>query len=400
MPHWPRVGKLSVQQLEALIAAARAAAQPALPSAVLPLPEDEAARTLQICNACRYCEGFCAVFPAMIRRLQFDNADVHYLANLCHNCGACLYACPYAPPHEFALNVPRAMARVRMQTYQRNAWPRPMGELYARSGLVVCLVLAGAIAMLLMLALIRRGILLRPVPGADFYRVFPHTLMAGLFGIVFAWAVLALGLATARFWRQLTPGSANIQAVADATGAVATLRYLGGGHAQGCNNEDDRFSLARRHFHHATFYGFLACFASTIVAALYDYGLHRPAPYSYDSLPPLLGIAGGLALAVGTLGLMYLNLRRHPMQGDPAQKPLDLGFSALLLMIAVTGLALAAWRAAPAMPALLALHLGAVLALFVTLPYGKFAHAPMRAAALLKWAIERRQPQPVGLAGE
>ena len=37
----------------------------------------------------------------------------HYLANLCHNCGACLHACQYAPPHEFAVNVPRAMAQVR-----------------------------------------------------------------------------------------------------------------------------------------------------------------------------------------------------------------------------------------------------------------------------------------------
>jgi citrate/tricarballylate utilization protein len=45
--------------------------------------ESEAARMLTICNACRYCEGFCAVFPAMTRRLSFDKADVHYLANLC-----------------------------------------------------------------------------------------------------------------------------------------------------------------------------------------------------------------------------------------------------------------------------------------------------------------------------
>ena len=57
---------------------------------------------MQICNACRYCEGFCAVFPAMTRRLEFAKADIHYLANLCHNCGACLHACQYAPPHEFA----------------------------------------------------------------------------------------------------------------------------------------------------------------------------------------------------------------------------------------------------------------------------------------------------------
>src|SRR3546814_14894255 len=58
--------------------------------------EAEAARQLQVCNACRYCEGFCAMFPAMTQRLMFEKADVHYLANLCPNCGACLHACQYA----------------------------------------------------------------------------------------------------------------------------------------------------------------------------------------------------------------------------------------------------------------------------------------------------------------
>ena len=81
-----------------------AGGQPVSPSAAfnaLPLTEaeGEVARQMQICNACRYCEGSCAVFPAMTRRLEFGKADVHYLANLCHNCGACLHACQYAPPH-------------------------------------------------------------------------------------------------------------------------------------------------------------------------------------------------------------------------------------------------------------------------------------------------------------
>ena len=100
-----------MQQLEALVQDARS------------LAENEVARQLQICNACRYCEGFCAVFPAMTRRLEFPKADVHFLANLCHNCGACLHACQYAPPHEFAVNIPQAMARVRGQTYHDYAWP-------------------------------------------------------------------------------------------------------------------------------------------------------------------------------------------------------------------------------------------------------------------------------------
>jgi len=83
----------------------------------------EAARTMGICNSCRYCEGFCAVFPAMERRLEFTAESMHFLANLCHNCGACYHACQYAPPHEFAIEVPKAMAAVRKETYAKFATP-------------------------------------------------------------------------------------------------------------------------------------------------------------------------------------------------------------------------------------------------------------------------------------
>ncbi|MFZ9438977.1 MAG: tricarballylate utilization protein TcuB, partial [Hylemonella sp.] len=99
-----------MQQLEQLTREAQALARGEV---VAGTDEAEVARQLQICNACRYCEGFCAVFPAMTRRLEFSVTDVHYLANLCHNCGACLHACQYAPPHEFAVNIPQAMAKVR-----------------------------------------------------------------------------------------------------------------------------------------------------------------------------------------------------------------------------------------------------------------------------------------------
>src|SRR5215208_8061169 len=97
-PRLPPSGSV-MQQLEAMTreAAALAGSGPA-PA------EAEVARQMQICNACRYCEGFCAVFPAMTRRLEFNKADVHYLASLCHNCGACLHACYYAPPDELAVN--------------------------------------------------------------------------------------------------------------------------------------------------------------------------------------------------------------------------------------------------------------------------------------------------------
>src|SRR5512137_3163121 len=126
-------------------------------TSVLGADEAEIARVMQICNACRYCEGFCAVFPAMTRRLEFPVADVHYLANLCHNCGACLHACQYAPPHEFAVNVPQAMARVRGQTYADYAWPPALGALYRRNGLTLSLALAAGLALFLLLALAING---------------------------------------------------------------------------------------------------------------------------------------------------------------------------------------------------------------------------------------------------
>ena len=399
-----------MQQLETLTRQARALATGELRGDVVSgTPEAEVARQLQICNACRYCEGFCAVFPAMTRRLEFKPADVHYLANLCHNCGACLHACQYAPPHEFAVNVPQAMAKVRLQTYTEFAWPPSLGKLYQRNGLTLALAVAGALAFFLLLTLYLQDALFRVPPQINFYTLFPHNLLVALFAPVFLYAVLALGLGVRRFWREVTPGKdaapAAVAAVrggaaAEATHDVLRLKYLDGGHGEGCNNEDDAWTLWRRRFHHATFYGFLLCFAATSVATLYHYLAGWAAPYDLPSLPKLLGVTGGLGLLVGTAGLFVLNLRRHPQHGDAAQKPMDRGFIALLFFTSLTGLALWLARGTAAMPALLAAHLGVVMALFLTLPYGKFAHGIFRSAALLKWAIEKRLPSQLKLGDD
>ena len=62
--------------------------------------------------------------------------------------------------------------------------------------------------------------------------------------------------------------------------------------------------------------------------------------------------------------------------------------------------ALWAARGTPALPLLLCLHLGAVMALFATMPYGKFAHGIFRTASLLRHAVEKRQPNPIGLGAD
>jgi citrate/tricarballylate utilization protein len=385
-----------VQQLEALT---REAAELATGGAMSPA-EAEVGRQMQVCNACRYCEGFCAVFPAMTRRLDFTKDDIHYLANLCHNCGACLHACQYAPPHEFAVNVPRAMAQVRVQTYADYAWPAALGGLYRRNGLALALATGFGLALFLVLALALRGSLFHEPLAGNFYAVFPHNLLIAMFGMVFAFAVVALAIGGTRFWGKWRPGPASGAAVAEATHDALTLKYLDGGHGQGCNEADDRFTLWRRRFHHLTFYGFMLCFAATCVATVYHYVLGQPAPYALTSLPVILGTLGGIGLLAGPAGLLGLNLRRHPLHGDPAQRPMDRAFIALLFLNGLTGLALLAWRDTGAMALLLALHLGFVMALFLTLPYGKFAHAAYRVTALLKYAIEKRQRNPLALGAD
>ena len=396
-----------MSSLESLIGQARQLAQGAAGASAGP-EVAEVDRQMQICNACRYCEGYCAVFPAMARRLEFNSTDIHYLANLCHNCGACLHACQYAPPHEFAVNVPQAMARVRGRTYIDHAWPAPLGALYQRNGLTVALALAGGLALFLILAMQGQGSLWHEPMAGNFYAVFPHNLLVRLFGAVFGFAALALSIGVARFWRGLptnprapeTDAETQREAILEATANALSLKYLDGGHGDGCNDADDAFSLWRRRFHHLTFYGFALCFAATSVATVYHYLLGLPAPYPTTSLPVLLGTVGGIGLLIGPAGLLWLNLRRHPLQGDAAQRPMDRGFIALLLLTSATGLALLAWRDTPAMALLLAVHLGVVMALFATLPYGKFAHGVYRCAALLKYAIEKRQTNPLQLGSD
>ncbi|SDV47206.1 tricarballylate utilization 4Fe-4S protein TcuB [Chitinasiproducens palmae] len=373
-----------------------------IPIAPMSDSESEVARQMQICNACRYCEGFCAVFPAMTRRLEFGKADVNYLANLCHNCGACYHACQYAPPHEFAVNVPKALAEVRLDTYTEYAFPAAFGALYKHNGLTLSVALAAGLALFLLLGTAMHSGLSGEVSAANFYAIFPHNLLAVMFGTVFLFAVLALGVGVRRFWRDVAAGtgSPSAPAVAEAAKHALTLKYLDGGHGEGCNEESDAFTLARRRFHHLTFYGFMLCFASTTVATLYHYAFGLEAPYPLLSAPVLLGTAGGVGLILGPAGLLWLNLKRNAERSDMRQRPMDRGFIALLLLTSASGLALLALRATAAMPSLLAIHLGIVMALFATLPYGKFAHGIFRSAALLKSSIEKRQRDALSLGSD
>jgi citrate/tricarballylate utilization protein len=349
------------------------------------------AQVLTVCNACRYCEQYCPVFPAMEERTAFGPVDLAYLANLCHNCGECLYACQYAPPHEFGINVPRTLAEVRLVSYEAYAWPRPLAVAFRGHSLLTAAALMGAFTVIMLGVARVTGSTAQATPsGGDFYAVIPHAAMVALFGSAFGFACLAIAVGVWRFARavraaspEAAPGNAGAgwRALRDGL----TLRHLHPAGVDCVSGEEERRPW-RRWSHHLVLSGFLLCFASTSVAAVYHTAFGWMAPYAYSSVPVVLGSAGGVALLAGCAGLWVLRARRDPVLGDPLQDGADRSFMALLFVTSLTGLALLGLRESAVMAPLLAVHLGAVLALFVTLPYGKFVHGVYRIAAL--WVYE------------
>lgn len=357
----------------------------------------EANRQMTICNACRYCEGLCAVFPALERRRVFDDGSLDYLANLCHSCGACYYACQYAPPHEFAVNVPRILSQVRAESYGRFVWPRVLAPLFCHNGLAVALVAATAVAVFIggFVAVHDTAVLfsVQTGPGA-FYRLMPHHVMVTLFGGVFVFAVIAIVMGVRAFWRSTGGGKISMADVWAAGRAAATLRYLDGG-GQGCMNHDDYPNDPRRFYHHCTFYGFWLCFASTSLATVLHNLCGWQAPYAWYNPAVLLGTAGGIGLLIGPAGLLQAKRRRDPSVADPGAYGMEVAFLVMLWLTSASGLLLLVLRATPFMGVLLALHLGVVFALFLSFPYGKFVHGIYRFAALVRSARESKTP-PLG----
>ena len=364
----------------------------------MPLPEllKEGERQMMICNACRYCEGYCAVFPAMELRRTFTKADLIYLSNLCFDCRDCYYACQYAPPHEFAVNIPKLMSELRADTYREFSSPAILSGLFKRNGLAVTLITFAALLLIFLLVMVWSGshnLFTTHLGEGAFYRVVPYAamtvppLMIALYGLV---VFVIDGL---RFWRE-TRGTLSevidLGALWRATQDAFGLAYMKGGGA-GCNYPDASFSQSRRWFHHLVFYGFLLDFASTSVAAFYDHFLGWQAPYPFLSWPVVLGTVGGVGLLIGTSGLLFLKWKSDRDPAEEQMRSMDVTFLLLLFLTSVTGLLLLALRGTAAMGTLLVIHLGIVAGLFITLPYGKFAHVVYRYAALVRYAIEQRR---------
>jgi len=357
----------------------------------------EAARQLVICNACRYCEGYCPVFRAIETRRDFEQGDVFYLSNLCHDCRACYYACMYTPPHEFAINIPQILAESRIETYRRWSWPAFLGRAFKNRSVTVFLATGMALLIaVLAVHFIPSGNLFAEHlgPGA-FYEVVPYVAMVAGALILFFYGIAVWLRGGARFWsetRGVLNEHGNWKTLAAAVGAALGLRYLQGG-GPGCFYPDERPSSVRRVYHSLTFWGLLSDFVSTSLAFVYQDFFHILPPYSLTSAPVIFGGIGGVALIIGTGGLIYFKLQSDREPAAAAASGMDYVFLVTLGLTALTGMLTLILRATSAMGSILVLHLACIAALFISAPYGKFVHAVYRTLALIRYEIEQGQPR-------
>ena len=340
----------------------------------------EAKRQLEICNACRYCESYCSVFSVLHGENNLSEARLEHLANLCHNCRGCYYACQYTAPHEFNLNVPQALAKLRQHTWHHYVYPSKVAQLFHRNGM--------ALSALLVLVLVFLSWFVRqPVGGTalNFYDYMPHNTMVLIFGVAFILPLLSLAIGLKRYWTGIGGEPLKANHWLGAARSVFFMKNLSGGHGDGCNFEDeDRFSNARRYAHQATAFGFLLCFAATSVATVMHYAMNLPAPYSLLSAPKLLGVTGGVLLSGGSLALAYLKLKADKQLSDASVWGGEMAFVVLLFWVSTSGLLLYGLGHTQWLGTLLSFHLATVFTLFVLLPYSKMSHGFFRMAALLR----------------
>jgi citrate/tricarballylate utilization protein len=370
------------------------AAHPSIDDRIpLPLLVTEATRQLDICNACRYCEGLCAVFPALERRTVLSTGDISQLANLCHDCRACFDACMYSPPHEFALDLPKALSAVRVTDYERHVWPPRVPRAFSGwSGVVLGGLLSVIIVLILAVSHAGWSGLVRSTgDAASPYDLLPYPVLVALMAVAGLYSIVIMAFAARSYWLSTGPAPTRVTvaAVVRAAWYAATLRYLRGGGVECYYPQDDKPSASRRRLHAMVAYGFGLCLVSTLAAAAEQDIAGIDPPYALLSVPVLTGTIGGIGLAIGCAGLLSLKARSSQVTSFSQMTIKDYGLLVALAFLALSGLTVLLTRDTAAFGIVLLIHLTALVEAFAMAPYSKFMHIVFRFSALIRDELER-----------
>ncbi len=353
----------------------------------------DATRQLSVCNACRYCEGLCAVYPAIERRTLFELADLSQLGNLCHDCRACFDSCMFTAPHEFNINMPKLFSEIRLIDYQRFVWPSKVpGFLSGRFAMLSISLISTAIVFLLAIFNVGvGGLITRNVGPKSPFILIPAVQLDVLLLIPAVFSFIILISAGARFWKEVggAPTGLTLRMVLTAIWYAITFRYMDGGGAA-CNYPNDEVpSPLRRRYHFLVSYGFGLCIISTVAAAYLQDVLGIEPPYRWLSVPVISGFVGGIGLIIGCWGLLKLKMQSSEITSVAMMNVKDYGFLIALELLALSGMATLLSRESLVFGLVFLIHLSTIILTFTFAPYSKFVHFIFRFLAILRDNFEK-----------
>ncbi|MBS5962839.1 tricarballylate utilization 4Fe-4S protein TcuB [Varibaculum cambriense] len=351
----------------------------------------EGRRQLAICNACRYCAGYCPVWPAMERHPSPSREEMEQLANLCHDCRDCYTACMYTPPHEFALNPPKLFAEIREETYDRYIFPFKLPR--AISGIRGLLL----IFILCLLSLFGIGYFFGTenwltTSSGQIYDVFGHVALVLVMSACLIYGLVVTTVGTARFWHAIrTEGSSlfNFSNWRKTVSDILVLRHMSGGQ-EGCSYVGGEPSSKRKVGHQLLMYGFIGTFLATVCAAFMQYVLGMMPPYSLLSVPVILGSVGGLAALIGSIILMALKPKTDRKETTERMWQADHSLLGGLMALMLSGFLVTIFRGGAVFPSVLVLHIAMVETAFLVFPRTKFVHLFFRAISIYQDNLEVR----------
>ncbi|HEY7726249.1 MAG TPA: quinone-interacting membrane-bound oxidoreductase complex subunit QmoC [Anaeromyxobacteraceae bacterium] len=332
------------------------------------------------CFQCATCSSVCdlatseAAFPRrQMLWAQWGLAD-RFVADpsiwLCHDCSDCTARCPRDARPSDALQVIRSML------IEQVGAPRLMARLVGRPGATWPVLLGLPVLFWALFVQAVNGFAVPRTPLA-FGDVVPVWMIYSVFLPAGVFAVAAAAVGARRCWAAWGEGSARSGGLLRGLGAVS-LDILLHRRFRTCGA-----ARPRRMGHLLLVWGFLgALLTTTLLGVAMDvFGVKTPLPQSHP-----IKILGNVSAALLVAGLVWLVANRLAnRESTAAARPFDTFFVALVALVVLSGIGAELGRqllpAAPAL-ALYVLHLGAVLSLFLTFPFSKFAHALYRTLAM------------------
>ncbi|MCH4816179.1 MAG: hypothetical protein QXY87_11185 [Saccharolobus sp.] len=345
----------------------------------------EAERQLMICNACRYCEGYCDLWDAIERKRSFPPNDVFHLSNLCHDCRDCYYACQYTPPHPFSIDIPGILSKVRELSYRRFVYPKFM-QRYVSSIYrfinyiyVILTIIIFAISISLTLFLHGFSLFRTYIP---YQSLLPPYIFLAVEYLLYIYVVFMWYMEARSYWKSISNGIRFSlgEALKGVKDALIHKDFTGGGAGcsypleyfpdQGKNPKPSRFRL---HAHATVLIGFII----DLISILFY-------PFK-GTVTPAIFLIGSIMIAVGALSLLYKRKYDRLVHEDGG-----LAFTLMLSIAGVSGIiaiVLSLYHQ-PLYAVFFLLRASIIASLFIMAPYSKFVHLVFRLVSLMRDRFE------------